>query len=135
MVTAFVTDQVLDPAQLESAHTGSGAVVTFVGRVRDHDDGGVVVEVEYSAHPSADDVLKQIADEAARHPDVLALAVAHRTGMLAIGDVALVAVVATAHRGEAFARCSALVEEVKHTLPMWKRQVFADGRQEWVGSC
>ena len=132
-VTAIVTSEPLDPAALEQPCAQSGAVVTFVGRVRDHDGGRSVVSLEYSAHPSAPEVLRQIADEVA--PDVLSLAVAHRTGALAIGDVALVAVVASAHRGEAFAQCSRLVEAVKHRLPMWKLQHFADGTQEWVGSC
>jgi len=60
------------------------------------------------------------------------LAVSHRVGVLAVGDVALVAAVSTAHRGEAFELCRRLVEEVKHRLPIWKRQVFADGSDEWV---
>lgn len=133
MVTAVITSEPLDPAALELPHAQAGAVVTFVGRVRDHDGGRSVVALEYSAHPSAAEVLNQIADEVAS--DVLSLAVAHRTGPLAVGDVALVAVVATAHRGEAFVQCSRLVEEVKHRLPMWKRQHFSDGTHEWVGSC
>jgi len=58
--------------------------------------------------------------------------VSHRVGTLAIGDVALVAAVSTAHRQEAFAVCSRLVDEVKHRLPIWKRQVFTDGTDEWV---
>ena len=77
-------------------------------------------------------MLAEIAEEFAAEPDVLALAVSHRVGTLAIGDVALVAVVSTAHRREAFDVCARLVDEVKHRLPIWKRQVFADGTDEWV---
>jgi molybdopterin synthase catalytic subunit len=133
VVTALVTDQVLDPAAFEAPLAASGAVVTFVGRVRDHDGGRAVVELEYSAHPSAQQVLEDIAAKLGQ--EALGLSVAHRVGTLRIGDVALVAVVATAHRSEAFDVCARLVEEVKHTLPVWKRQLFADGTDEWVGAC
>jgi molybdopterin synthase catalytic subunit len=131
VVTALVTDQVLDPAAFEQPLAASGAVVTFVGRVRDHDEGRAVVALEYTAHPSAEDVLREIVESV----DALGVAVAHRVGQLQVGDVALVAVVATAHRKEAFDLCAQLVEDVKHRLPVWKRQVFADGTDEWVNAC
>ncbi|MCU1601138.1 MAG: molybdopterin biosynthesis MoaE protein [Frankiales bacterium] len=133
MVTALVTDQPLDPAALELPLAAAGAVVTFVGRVRDSDGGRQVTSLHYEAHPSAQQVLQEIADKLGQ--EVLGLSVAHRTGSLQIGDAALVAVVATAHRAEAFDVCARLVEEVKHTLPVWKRQVFADGTDEWVSAC
>lgn len=133
VTTAVITDQVLVPGRFEEPLAASGAVVTFVGRVRDHDGGREVVALEYSAHPSAQQVLEEIAQKLAG--EALGLSVAHRVGTLGIGDVALVAVVATAHRTEAFDVCRRLVEEVKHQLPIWKRQVFADGTDEWVGSC
>ena len=94
--------------------------------------GRSVVELEYAGHPSAEQVLADIAAEFAAQPDVLALAVSHRTGTLVVGDVALVAAVATAHRAEAFEICARFVDEVKSRLPIWKRQVFADGTDEWV---
>ncbi len=73
-----------------------------------------------------------MAGEVAADPEVLAVAVSHRVGALEVGDVALVAAVSTAHRAEAFQICARLVDEVKHRLPVWKRQVFADGSDEWV---
>ncbi|MCW2495868.1 molybdenum cofactor biosynthesis protein MoaE, partial [Jatrophihabitans sp.] len=94
-----------------------------------------VAELEYVAHPSAAAVLQQTAEAVAgRHPQVSTLRVAHRTGLLAVGEYALLAEVSSAHRGEAFAACSALVEEVKRLLPVWKRQVFTDSTEEWVNS-
>ena len=60
------------------------------------------------------------------------MAVSHRVGRVAVGDVALVAAVSTAHRREAFDICARLVDEIKHRLPIWKRQLFADGTDEWV---
>jgi molybdenum cofactor synthesis domain-containing protein len=111
----------------------AGAVVTFEGVVRDHDHGRDVTELEYSGHPSAKDVIAEVAAEVAgRHPEVRALAVSHRLGHLAIGDVALACAVAAAHRREAFVVCAELVDEVKAKLPIWKRQVFTDGTDEWV---
>jgi molybdopterin synthase catalytic subunit len=124
----------LDAALHEAAvsHPRAGARVVFCGVVREHDHGRDVVELEYQGHPSADAVLRGIAAEFAAEPDVLALAVSHRIGVLAVGDVAVVAAVATAHRREAFDTCSRLIEEVKHRLPIWKRQLFIDGTDEWV---
>jgi molybdopterin synthase catalytic subunit len=113
-------------------HPGAGGRVVFVGAVRAHDAGRDVAQIEYQGHPSAEQVLRDIAAEFAAEPDVLALAVSHRVGTLAIGDVAIVAAVATAHRREAFELCARFVDEVKHRLPIWKRQVFADGTDEWV---
>ncbi|SDY18245.1 molybdopterin synthase subunit MoaE [Micromonospora pattaloongensis] len=129
-----VTTQPLDLAAHEAAVADrrAGAVVSFQGVVRDHDHGRTVTLLEYEAHPSAAGVLGEVAAEIAADPDVYAVAVSHRAGTLAIGDVALVAAVSTAHRAAAFAACARLVDEVKSRLPVWKRQVFADGAEEWV---
>ena len=110
----------------------AGAVVTFAGVVRDHDGGRSVTELEYVGHPTAEAVIRELADEFAARPDVHAVAVSHRIGLLAIGDVALACAVSAAHRGQAFAACAELVDEVKKRLPIWKRQVFTDGEEEWV---
>lgn len=110
----------------------SGATVVFSGVVRDHDHGRAVVSLEYVGHPSAADVLRACRDEIAADPLVHAVAVSHRIGDLRIGDAALVAAVGAAHRAEAFAACERLVELVKARLPIWKRQVFPDGTDEWV---
>jgi molybdopterin synthase catalytic subunit len=100
--------------------------------VRDHDRGRPVVQLDYQAYPDAAGVLAEIAADFAAEPDVIALAVSHRIGTLGIGDAALVAAVTTAHRQAAFDVCARLVDEVKRRLPVWKRQVFDDGTDEWV---
>lgn len=110
----------------------AGAVVTFAGVVRDHDRGRVVRELEYVAHPSAGDVVAEVAAEVAGRFPVDAVAVSHRVGHLPVGGIALAVAVSAAHRHEAFEAASALVEQVKHRLPVWKRQVFDDGTDEWV---
>ena len=124
----------------EAAHTevvgdsASGAVVTFTGGVRDSDAGRDVTALDYSAHPSATAVIGAIAAELAAREGVIAVAVTHRVGSLVVGDVAIVAAVSAAHRQTAFQACAYLVDEVKHRLPIWKRQRFADGTTEWVNS-
>ena len=126
----------LDVAAHEAAvaHPAAGAVVSFAGVVRDHDGGRGVTRLFYEAHPSAAAVLEEVAMEIGKDPSVYAVAVSHRIGKLAVGDVALAAAVSTAHRAEAFALCARLVDEVKARLPVWKHQLFVDGSDEWVGS-
>ena len=136
VVFAAVSDTTLavDTAwdAVESARTG--AVVTFGGIVRNHDGGKEVAKLVYSAHPSANSRMAElVAEVAGRHPGTRLWA-AHRVGELQIGDAALVAAAAAAHRGEAFEACRDLVETVKAHVPVWKEQFFADGHVEWVGS-
>lgn len=131
-----ITTESLDVAAHEHAvsDAAAGAIVTFSGAVRNHDHGSDVAELEYQAHPSAARVIAEVAAELAARDGVIAVAVSHRIGLLAIGDLAIVAAVSSAHRTLAFAVCSDLVDEVKNRLPVWKRQVFADGSDEWVNS-
>jgi len=134
---ASVTTDVLSVVEHEQlvADAGAGAVVSFAGVVRDHDDGKGVRALDYSAHPSAAELVAHVAaDVAARVSGVRALAISHRVGPLAVGDVALACAVSADHRAAAFQTCALLVDEVKARIPVWKHQQFADGTQEWVGS-
>ncbi|HEY2447480.1 MAG TPA: molybdenum cofactor biosynthesis protein MoaE [Mycobacterium sp.] len=134
---AALTDQPISLAEHEElvSHQAAGAVVGFVGMIRDHDGGRQVAKLEYSAHPSAADVLAEVvAAVAAQSTGTRAIAASHRIGVLQIGEAALVVAVAADHRQAAFATCSQLVDVIKAQLPVWKRQVFADGTDEWVGS-
>lgn len=134
VVRAEVTAEPVDPADLarEVDRASAGAVVTFSGVVRDHDLGRPVTRIEYVGHPSAAEVMAQVVADVAARSDVDAVAAVHRIGDLAVGDSALAVAVAAAHRAEAFEAAAALVDEVKHRLPVWKRQVFGDGSDEWV---
>jgi len=137
VLRAAVSETPLDVAEHAKLvdHAAAGAVVTFAGVVRDHDGGRPVRGLEYSAHPTAEKVVAEIAAEiAVRAHGVRAIAVSHRVGRLGIGDVALACAVAADHRHEAFETCSELVEEVKRLLPVWKHQAFTDGTDEWVGT-
>jgi molybdopterin synthase catalytic subunit len=113
------------------AGAGHGAIVTFVGRARDRsDDGRTVVELEYEVYPEmAVSVLDEIAVEAeSRWP--VAVAVAHRHGVVPIGEAAVAIVTASAHRAEAYEANRFVIEAIKERLPIWKRERFADG-SEW----
>nr|WP_225752135.1 molybdenum cofactor biosynthesis protein MoaE [Pseudoclavibacter sp. Marseille-Q3772] len=114
-------------------HAAAGAIATFVGTVRDHDPGanGEVTLLEYSCHPDAEATLRAIASDLDR--EGARIAVTHRTGTLDVGEIAVVACVATAHRAEAFDICRELVERIKHEVPIWKRQHAADGTTNWQG--
>lgn len=136
VLIARVTLESLSMATLSAAvhRATAGAVVTFEGVVRDHDGGRGVAALEYEAHPTATAVLHEVAlGIATRHPAVV-VAVEHRTGPLAVGDVALAAAVSSAHRAESFAACAELIDEIKARVPIWKKQDFTDGSTEWVAS-
>lgn len=126
----------LDPAEVLAAvdDPAAGGVNLFVGVVRDHDHGAEVDHLVYSAHPTALDRLREVADGVAEEFDVVALAAVHRTGLLRIGDTAVLVAVSAAHRGQAYDASRALIDRLKAALPVWKHQVFADGREEWVNS-
>jgi molybdopterin synthase catalytic subunit len=122
----------VDEIQAVAADPAAGAVVVFAGTVRDHDHGRGVTALAYTAHPSAAAELNRVAEKiAASHP-IVSLAVAHRTGDLQIGELAVVAAVGAAHRQVAFEACHALIDELKATVPIWKHQLFVDGTSEWV---
>ncbi|SMH36521.1 molybdopterin synthase subunit MoaE [Rathayibacter oskolensis] len=111
-----------------------GAVVTFAGVVRDHDEGRGVVRLNYEAHPDAPAALLASARRITeRFPEVRVAAV-HRVGDLVVGDLALACAVASPHRAAAFEACAALVDDIKATVPIWKEQSFVDGSSEWVAS-
>lgn len=140
-----VTTDVLDVAQHLAAveDPTCGAVVTFIGQVRDHDPSATepVVGIEYSAHPDAEGTLAEIVASLGDVAEVTArssgsavrVAVSHRVGELDVGDLALVACVATAHRAQAYELSRVLVERIKAELPIWKKQLTVDGVHQWVG--
>jgi molybdopterin synthase catalytic subunit len=128
-----------EPLSVDEVHAAvadpeSGAIALFVGTVRDHDHGRAVAELSYSAHPSGAEQLLLVAEKVAARFPVRALAAVHRTGDLAIGDLAVVVAAASDHRDEAFAACRALIEDLKQSVPVWKKQLFAEGGSEWVNS-
>lgn len=124
----------VDEVRAAAADPAAGAVVVFTGAVRDHDGGRAVTALSYSAHPSATAELGRVAEKIAASYPVVAIAVVHRTGDLQVGDLAIVAAVSAAHRGDAFAACQELIDDLKATVPIWKHQFFTGGDSEWVDS-
>ena len=112
----------------------SGGLTLFVGRVRDQDGGRAVDGLDYSAHPSALERMRQVCERVAEEYDVHGIAAVHRTGPLEIGDIAVIVATSSAHRDEAFRASRALIDTLKAEVPIWKHQRFADGTDEWVGT-
>jgi molybdopterin synthase catalytic subunit len=112
-----------------------GGTVVFMGTVRDHDHSRAVASLDYSAHPSAAEQLRRVVTEVGDGAPGVALAAVHRVGELHIGDIAVIVAAACPHRGEAFRLGRILIDRIKAEVPLWKRQQFSDGEQEWVGGC
>lgn len=109
-----------------------GAVATFLGVVRDHHAGREVVELEYTTYPAMAEAAAAAIVREAEEQWPVSVALQHRVGSLAIGDVAVAMAVGGDHRDEAFAACRYLIEEVKRRVPIWKRERYADGSEAWV---
>jgi len=125
----------LDPERhrTELADPGSGGYASFEGWVRDHNEGRRVERLEYEAFEAL--AIKEgeriVADAVARF-GVSRAACVHRVGSLDVGDLAVWVGVSSAHRGEAFAACRYIIDEVKHRVPIWKKEHYTDGDSGWV---
>jgi molybdopterin synthase catalytic subunit len=126
-----ITDTPIDPETLRAAIADprSGAVATFVGVTRNSFAGKEVLHLEYEAYaPMAELQMREIGTEIAqRWPAVTGVAIAHRVGRVEVGEASVALAVSAPHRGEALAACAHGIERLKSTLPVWKKEVFADG--------
>jgi molybdopterin synthase catalytic subunit len=125
----------IDPASLRVPldYCGAGGCALFEGRVRSRSGGRAVRVLEYEAHRAlAEAEGARIFAEAAGKFGLLAAVGAHRTGTLAPGDLAVWIGVAAEHRGAAFDACRYIIDELKHRLPIWKKEHFSDGTADWV---
>lgn len=130
-----LTDQPLslDRCIAAVAGPGMGGMVTFTGMVRLHSRGSTIDHLEYEAYaPMAVKVMTELCDEIEREVAGARIAVEHRVGHLAIGDVAVVIAAAAPHRAEAFTACRAMIDRLKDRVPIWKKEISVDGA-EWVG--
>lgn len=130
-----VSDEPLrvDAAIRDIEGTDAGAVVTFVGTVRDNARGKRVVRLDYEAYPEmALKVFRLISNEAARRWPGVRIAIHHRVGNLAPGALSVVIAAAAPHRADAFEACRHAIEELKKDAPIWKREHYPDG-SVWVG--
>jgi MoaE-MoaD fusion protein len=132
-----ITTQPLDPAPLVALvqSPDMGAVVTFAGIVRNNFGGRATAYLEYEAYESmAVLVLRSLANQARVMWGAGAIAIHHRVGRLEIGEMAVLIVVAAAHRHEAFEAAEWLMDRIKEVAPIWKKEIWADGASEWVGN-
>lgn len=135
VIHATVTSDVIDPAEVlgrvgADAH---GAALLFVGVVRDHADGRAVTGMRYDAYVDmAQPELESIAREAAARLGTDKLFVVHRIGELDIGEVSVAIAASSPHRAESFDATRYVIEEIKKRVPIWKKEHYADGADEWV---
>ena len=132
----YLSEQPVDLTTLIAAVQSPerGGIACFLGAVRNHHRGRDVVRLEYSAYaPMVEAECGRIVAEAESRGNV-AVSLRHRIGRLEVGDVAVAVVAASAHRDEAFIACRHVIEELKRRVPIWKREYYADGAVDWVGS-
>jgi molybdopterin synthase catalytic subunit len=124
----------VDEVRAAVADPAAGGIALFAGAVRDSDHDRGVTGLSYSAHPSASDELRRVAEVIADKYPVIGIAAVHRVGDLAVGDLAVVLAVSCPHRADAFDACRDLIGILKASVPIWKHQRFDDGTAEWVGT-
>ncbi len=129
-----LTTQPLDARRIETAvaRAGAGAICTFTGVVRDSSRGRETIRLEYEAYRGmAESQMRAIATEIAERWPEARVAMAHRTGVLEIGEASVVVSVSSPHRADAIAACKWGIDRLKETVPVWKKEVFADG-EVWI---
>lgn len=130
------TQDVLDPRAVEALVAGddAGALVTFIGSVRNHARGREVVSLEYEAYPpAATKMLAQVGAEVEEQWPAVRIAIAHRFGHLYPGDASVVIACSSAHRDDAYAASSWAISRIKEIVPIWKKEHYTDG-SAWIGS-
>jgi molybdopterin synthase catalytic subunit len=135
MKRSAVVDRPIDPTALiaEVRANELGAISVFIGTVRDTNDGRPVTALDYSAYTAmAESELSDIVNEAEARFGVTAIAVEHRIGALALGDVSVAIAAGHAHRSPAMECTRFVIEEIKQRVPIWKLEHYADGDREWV---
>ena len=131
-----VTHQTIDLSELVRYVTDAeaGAIVPFIGTTRNHNEGRRVIALDYEAYPEmAEKELARIGAEAQQKWPICKMAIVHRLGPVQIGEASVIIVVSSAHRDAAFAASRFAIEEIKKTVPIWKKEVF-EGGEVWIGS-
>ena len=131
-----ITNQPIDVQKVINAalQNSAGAINTFIGTVRNQTSGKKVLRLEYEAYePMAVSEIRKIIDKANVSWQLLGWAVSHRVGVLLPGEIAVVVSISTAHRKESFEACQFIIDNLKLTVPIWKREFFEDGDQ-WVSA-
>jgi molybdopterin synthase catalytic subunit len=132
---SYLTDEPIDPRPLVRSvlRRSDGAYVLFEGVVRDHHEGQSVESIFYDAYrPMAEKELERIVREVEAELPPVAIALVHRLGLLQVGDSSIAIVASSPHRAEAFTACRAVIDRIKQTVPIWKKERGPSG-EEWVG--
>lgn len=135
MIRTRLVDRPIDVAEVirDASNTANGAVLLFLGTVRDANDGRPVTALDYSAYRGmAEHEMAAIAREAAERFNVQDLVIEHRLGELALGDASVAIAVGHPHRAAAYDASRYVIEELKRRVPIWKREHYVDGTREWV---
>ncbi len=131
-----VTKKALELQELVTFVTdpAAGAIATFVGTARDHNEGHKVISLEYEAYPEmAERELARLGEEAGRKWKIQRIAIVHRVGAVRIGEPSVIVAVSAAHRQDALEACRFAIEELKKTVPIWKKEFF-EGGEVWIGT-
>ena len=131
-----VTDQPLNLQELVDFVTdpGAGAIATFIGTTRNNNEGRRVVALDYDAYPEmAEKELRRIGDDASKKWQLCRMAIVHRIGPVQITQASVMIAVSSAHREAAFAACRFAIEEIKKTVPIWKKELY-EGGELWIGT-
>jgi molybdopterin synthase catalytic subunit len=130
-----LTREVIDYQALTETvrRSDCGAVVTFLGTVRDLTEGRVTVALDYEAYPGmAEKKMAEIEQQTRKRWPVGAMAMAHRLGRLEVGEVSVAVAVSCPHRAQAFEACRYAIDQLKELVPIWKKEYWADGGTAWV---
>ncbi|HEY2988303.1 MAG TPA: molybdenum cofactor biosynthesis protein MoaE [Candidatus Binatia bacterium] len=115
-------------------HPSAGAIATFIGTTRNNNEGRKVIALDYEAYPEmAEKELARIGEEAKRNWKIERMAITHRIGPVQITEPSVIIAVSAAHRDDAFQACRFAIEEIKKTVPIWKKEVF-EGGEVWIGT-
>ncbi|NUT54448.1 MAG: hypothetical protein HOQ03_00510 [Thermoleophilia bacterium] len=123
----------LDAVVREAQRDEAGAVASFLGTVRNRSRGRTVRYLEYEAYEGmAEEMMAELARELTERHDLLAVAIHHRVGRVEIGEPSVAIAVSSPHRAAALAACQEAIDTLKHTVPLWKKEVY-EGGEEWIG--
>lgn len=131
-----VTNEPIDLGELVRYVTDpeAGAIATFIGTTRNNNEGRKVIALDYEAYPEmAEKELARIGSDANKQWPICRMAIVHRLGPVQIGEASVIIVVSSAHRDAAFAASRFAIEEIKKTVPIWKKEVF-EGGEVWIGT-
>ena len=131
-----VTDTPIDLQELVDCVTDpeAGAIATFIGTTRNNNQGRKVIALDYEAYPEmAEKELARLGEEAKRKWQICRIAIVHRIGPVQITEPSVIIAVSAAHREAAFAACRFAIEEIKKTVPIWKKEVY-EGGEIWIGT-